>query len=461
MAGLKDAEAADPASASPTTTQLPPASTIASTPLAHGNGTTSGADPHFLMTTSAPGPGGGGGGGGGGPRPRRELNRRPRKSDAESSIPLEELEAPTTPSSRPSTPPPGDAPVSSSPFSPDMSASTRVLDRVPTILQPSLPWRDRLMHFTFAWYTVTMSTSGVALTLALVPYRFQGLSYIGLTLFLLDVAFFILISTAILARFVLYRPTFRRAFTRPSEALFVPTLFLSIAAMLSNAAEYARIFLPASQVERLARGFLRPAFWVYLGLSFMCSVLQYHLLFTVKKPARRLRVDAMTPAWILPVFPVMLAGTLAPACARNLADARQSVAILAAGLAAQGLGWAVSGFMYATYLSRLMVFGLPVQRPGMFIAVGPPSFTCSALVTMAGEVPRVLVGLAGLAAEEVNQGGRTLSVWAVAAGLGEADIRTLAAGVQMLATCTAVFLWGLSFWFFATATAAVVAGAWK
>jgi tellurite resistance protein TehA-like permease len=305
---------------------------------------------------------------------------------------------------------------------------------------------------------IRMSTSGVALTLALVPYRFPGLSYIGLTLFLLDVAFFILISTAILARFVLYRPTFRRAFTRPSEALFVPTLFLSIAAMLSNAAEYARIFLPASQVERLARGFLRPAFWVYLGLSFMCSVLQYHLLFTVKKPARRLRVDAMTPAWILPVFPVMLAGTLAPACARNLADARQSVAILAAGLAAQGLGWAVSGFMYATYLSRLMVFGLPVQRPGMFIAVGPPSFTCSALVTMAGEVPRVLVGLAGLAAEEVNQGGRTLSVWAVAAGLGEADIRTLAAGVQMLATCTAVFLWGLSFWFFATATAAVVAG---
>lgn len=29
------------------------------------------------------------------------------------------------------------------------------LRRVPTYLQPSLPWRERLLHFTFAWYTVT------------------------------------------------------------------------------------------------------------------------------------------------------------------------------------------------------------------------------------------------------------------------------------------------------------------
>lgn len=31
----------------------------------------------------------------------------------------------------------------------------RDLRRVPTYMQPSLPWRKRLLHFTFAWYTVT------------------------------------------------------------------------------------------------------------------------------------------------------------------------------------------------------------------------------------------------------------------------------------------------------------------
>jgi hypothetical protein len=32
---------------------------------------------------------------------------------------------------------------------------THPIDRVPTYLQPSMPLRERLNHFTFAWYTLT------------------------------------------------------------------------------------------------------------------------------------------------------------------------------------------------------------------------------------------------------------------------------------------------------------------
>jgi tellurite resistance protein TehA-like permease len=46
----------------------------------------------------------------------------------------------------------------------------------------------------------------------------------------------------------------------------------------------------------------------------------------------------------------------------------------------------------------------------------------------------------------------------VLAGLGEVDVLMLGAGVRVLALCAAVFLWGLSFWFFASATMAVAAG---
>ncbi|KAL2129902.1 hypothetical protein VTI74DRAFT_7161 [Chaetomium olivicolor] len=320
------------------------------------------------------------------------------------------------------------------------------LERIPTYLQPSLPWRDRVMHFTFAWYTVTMSTSGISLTLALAPHRFPSLSHIGLAIFLLDLVSFLLITLAIILRFALYARTLRRAFTRPSESLFVPTLFLPVAAMLSNIDEYARLFLSPAQVAVLERGFLRAAFWAYLALCFVVSVAQYHLLFTAKE-TRRLRVSAMTPAWILPIFPVMLAGTLAGTCVRGLSGG-EALAVLCAGLAAQGLGMLVSVFFYATYLERLMAFGLPAQRPGMFIAVGPPSFTASALVGMAGEVPRVF-------GEVVAHGG---TGGGVLVGLGEGDVRMLAAGLRVFALCAAVFLWGLSFWFFASATAAVVAG---
>jgi len=239
---------------------------------------------------------------------------------------------------------------SSPSLAPPPSQPLAPLERIPTFLQPSLPWRHRILHFTFAWYTVTMSTSGISLVLAICPKRFPGLSTIGLTLFLLDLLFFLSITLFITIRFILYRHTLRRSFTRPSEALFVPTLLLSAAAILANIAEYSRLFLPGFPQPAVAR-FLEVAFWVYLGATFALSIFQYHLLFTVK-PERRLVISSITPAWILPIFPVMLAGTLAAPAARGLGPER-AVGVLAAGLAAQGLGWGVSCFFYATYLSRL------------------------------------------------------------------------------------------------------------
>ncbi|KAK3950632.1 voltage-dependent anion channel-domain-containing protein [Pseudoneurospora amorphoporcata] len=372
-----------------------------------------------------------------------------------------------------------------------------VLERVPTILQPSIPWRKRLMHFTFAWYTVTLSTSGISLVLATTPHRFRGLSTIGLVIFLLDLLFFLVITGSITLRFVLYELTFRRAFTRPNEALFVPTFFLSIAAILCNVAEYARIFIfdddisyrfntshsststshsvvpwlsnstltnstlssglvgtPSEEPDDSSapsasltsfRTFLCIAFWLFSAVTFLASVIQYHLLFTVKAE-RRLSLTTITPAWVLPIFPVMLIGTLAGSFSKTQ-DPESAIGIICAGLAAQGLGLLVSFFFFSSYLSRLMAFGLPAQRPGMFIAVGPPSFTGAAVISMASDIPRVFDQLRQL---------QDTSQITILTGVGSTD--TLAAGVKLSAIWLGVFLWGLGFWFFVSAVAGIVAG---
>lgn len=321
------------------------------------------------------------------------------------------------------------------------------LERIPTYLQPSISLRERLRHFTFAWYTVTMSTGGIALVLVLTPHRFRGLDTIGLVVFLFDLACFVAISACLALRFALYQHTFRKTLTRPREALFVPTFFLSVAALLSNAQKYGALFLPdtAAAQDGLAV-FLRVTFWAYLSATFAVSVLQYHLLFTVKEQ-RRLTVHAMTPAWILPIFPVMLAGTVAAFDSPTQRPDR-ALPMLCAGLAAQGLGFLVSIFLYATYVSRLMVYGLPAHRPAMFIAVGPPSFTCAALVGMANDAPRVFAEAAVFAGSGGGGDGGKLAD----------NAAVLADGVRLLALCGSVFLWGLSFWFFASAVAAVAAG---
>lgn len=286
-----------------------------------------------------------------------------------------------------------------------------------------------------------MSTSGIALVLALTPHRFPGLDIIGLVIFLMDLVFFTFTTVAISLRFAYYgHRTFRKALTHPSEALFIPTFFLSIAAILSSIEVYGEIFLGDAGRRGIAR-FNGGVFWVYLAVTFVVSVFQYHVLSTVKEE-RRLTAASITPTWILPIFPVMLAGTLAALFSKTQ-PADQAMAMLCAGLAAQGLGILVSIFMYSSYLSRLMTFGLPFQRPGMFIAVGPPSFTAAAFVAMAADVPRVF--------EEATRS-------ATSPILGIGDTATLAAGVRLLALNASIFLWGLSFWFFVCAAAAVIAG---
>lgn len=128
----------------------------------------------------------------------------------------------------------------------------------------------------------------------------------------------------------------------------------------------------------------------------------------------------------------------------------RAIAVLCAGLAAQGLGMLISCFYYATYLSRLMVFGLPDKRPAMFIAVGPPSFTCSALIAMANEAPRLLRATLGTTTSS--------PLGLPVAATSVVDVETLGAAAWIVAVAAAVFLWGLSFWFFCGAVVAVAVG---
>ena len=89
--------------------------------------------------------------------------------------------------------------------------------------------RERLHHFTWGWFTLTMSTGGIALLLSDTPHQFSGLGTIGTIIFIFDLILFVLLTSLITTRFFLFRGTFTSALTHPTEALFIPTFWLSIA----------------------------------------------------------------------------------------------------------------------------------------------------------------------------------------------------------------------------------------
>ena len=86
-------------------------------------------------------------------------------------------------------------------------------------------------------------------------------------------------------------------------------------------------------------------FWVYITITFLHSVFQYWYLFT----GVQLTYQSMTPAWLLPIFPIMLSGTVASAIAPSQ-PAADRMPILVAGVIFQGLGFWTAILIYAIYM---------------------------------------------------------------------------------------------------------------
>ncbi|TQS37291.1 hypothetical protein Golomagni_02243 [Golovinomyces magnicellulatus] len=280
-------------------------------------------------------------------------------------------------------------------------------------LTNNLTFKDRLKHFTFAWYASTMSTGGVAFTLSVIPNRFPGLDQIAL----------------MIARFVLHPGTLRHSFVNPHEGFFSATFWLSLATMMSNTTAYG---VPHTGPWLIVA--LRCSFWIYTVLVTAHSIFYYNLLFVHHK----LVITNVLPGWVLPIFPPMLVGTLASAIA-SLQPVEHALPILVAGLSYQGLGMMVAIFMYSLYFGRLLTSGLPVDmsRPAMFIAVGPPAFTSLALLGMAKGVTQAEIFETDIDLEGI-------------------DSALIGPMLLLFALIAAIFLWVLSFWFFAIALTATI-----
>ena len=99
----------------------------------------------------------------------------------------------------------------------------------------------------------------------------------------------------------------------------------------------------------------------------------------------------------------------------------------------------VSIFMYANYIGRLIINRLPAPnaRPGMFIAVGPLSFTAIAFISVANAAT---------------------DVFPLYHIVGIANTSLLLELIKFFAIVASIFLWALALWFFAVSVLAVLHG---
>jgi tellurite resistance protein TehA-like permease len=223
--------------------------------------------------------------------------------------------------------------------------------------------RERLVHFTWAWFDCTMSTGALASLLGQQPNTFPGLRSIGKVFFIVDIVLFVTLCILVTVRFTLHPRALAKSLHHPLESFYFGAFWVSIALILYCTQQYGVPSCGPWLVKTL-----EVCYWIYASCALLVAVFQYHVIFDEEK----LPVFEAMPAWILPAYPFIVLGPLASVLLYSQPKT-SAIPILISGIMFQGLGWTIALIMYTIYFTRLINSDIPEEpkRAGMYIAVGP------------------------------------------------------------------------------------------
>jgi tellurite resistance protein TehA-like permease len=198
-----------------------------------------------------------------------------------------------------------------------------------TLETPEARIHKHFRGFTWSWFLSPLAALGLSLLLANLPLRFTGLNTIGKVIYLLGVTEFVILGIFVCIRMATKRGCFRRSITKDSEAYFFSIVMMCIASIIQGAHTYS-----APQPGSRLSATYRVVFWIYAPVAYLFALGMYYLLFTNR---HHLKAANMTPAWMLPVFPVILTAPTAGIVAGSLVP-EQAFSVHFCGILFMGLG---------------------------------------------------------------------------------------------------------------------------
>jgi C4-dicarboxylate transporter/malic acid transport protein len=281
------------------------------------------------------------------------------------------------------------------------------------------PLAEIVRNFTPNWFTVTMGTGALALTLNQFPLAVPGLHSLAAGLWLADIVLFAAFSVLYAARWIVFFDDARRIFDHPVMSMFFGAIPMGLATIVNGFLAFGPPYLGATAVD-----VAHVLWWADAAMSVVCGLAIPFFMFTRQEHS----IEKLTAVWLLPIVAAEVAAASGALLAPQLPPA-EGFAVLLLGYALWAYSVPLAMSILVLLVLRLMLHKLPERDLGAsaWLALGPIGTGALGLVLLGGDAPGIFAA----------QGSATLaSIGSVAFGLG---------------VLGATMLWGYGVWWLALA----------
>ena len=270
-----------------------------------------------------------------------------------------------------------------------------------------------IRQFTPNWFTVTMGTGVLALVLA--PCR--PLHPLAETVWIMNIALFVLCAGLYGAHWIMFPAEASRIFSHPVMPMFLGAIPMGLATIINGFVVFAHAY-----------GVALPLWLLDAALSVAAGLAVPFAMITVQRHA----LEQMTAVWLLPVVACEVAAASAGGLAAHLPPA-VAFNLVVAGYALWALSVPIAFSILTVLFLRLVLHKLPPPEMGVssWLAVGPLGTGALGLLALGRAAPAAFAG----------------------AGLGTAGLGTAGVVAQGLGLVGGLVIWAYGAWWLLLAAA--------
>ncbi|PWN51040.1 hypothetical protein IE53DRAFT_343002 [Violaceomyces palustris] len=230
--------------------------------------------------------------------------------------------------------------------------------------------RERILHFTPSWFSVTMGTGVIATLLNLLPWPsiHEGLRYPALVFLLADIVIFFLFTAFFLSRYILYPEVLPLTIKHPQKSMFLGTVPMGLITIISGIAQLGTVEFQLGHGFALAASGL---WWFATALSLLTAIGVPFSMMTYQKHY----FESTTAALLLPIVPPITAAATGSVLSEILMERypTYSMTIVVVSYLVLGIGLPLALLILVLYFQRLLLFKSPPRDViiSVFLPLGP------------------------------------------------------------------------------------------